>query len=566
MHRILLRARKVPAVIVLAALLIPGFARATVHDVNVANFAFSPTGTVVQPGDTVRWHLVSGTHTTTSTSDSPKMWDSGTLNSPGQTFEVAFTAADGPGPFPYLCSFHSSTMKDTIFMAPLTDPAVTTQIAAENLQDPVFVTSSPDDSTRLFVVENPGFIRIVKNGSVLTRPFLDISAEVNSASSERGLLGLAFHPDYTTNGYFYVNYTDLDGNTHIARFTVSSDPDSADAATEFPILNVTQPYQNHNAGMLEFGPNDGYLYIGLGDGGLGGDPENRAQTLDSLLGKMLRIDVDGGSPYAIPADNPYVGTPNARDELWAIGLRNPWRWSFDRSTGDLFLADVGQGEREEINIEPFDSPGGVNYGWRLKEGTLCYDPATNCDPGGITTEPNYEYGHLLGRCAITGGYIYRGCAMPALNGYYFFADYCSGEVWAFHYDGQAMGPVMPVFTLDNFDVVSFGQDAYGELYIVEMSAGRILKIVPDGVPSQCPAAPSCCIGPFTGNTDCDPDDKTSLSDVTRLIDRVYLSKAPLCCEAEGNTDGDPDSKLSLSDITLLIDHVYLSKRQTAPCQ
>ncbi len=338
---------------------------------------------------------------------------------------------------------------------------------------PVAIAHARDK--RLFIVEQPGVIRVVEgrgpaaNSSV----YLDIKGQV-TYGGEMGLLGLVFHPNYAQNGYFYVNYTRTVGanlETVISRFQVTADPDLADPSSELILLQVAQPYSNHNGGSLNFGP-DGYLYIGLGDGGAGGDPGNRAQNGAELLGKMLRIDVDGTAPgknYAIPADNPFIGAP-ALDEIWAVGLRNPWRASFDRLTGDLYIGDVGQNLWEEIDFQPAASPGGQNYGWRLKEGNHCYIPEQGCDPGGLT-DPIFEYSHSEG-CSVTGGYVYRGPSIPALQGYYLYADYCTGEISALHSDGQGAWQNYSVTKIDKY-LPTFGEDNAGELFLAQREAGTI---------------------------------------------------------------------------------------------
>jgi hypothetical protein len=288
------------------------------------------------------------------------------------------------------------------------------------------------------------------------------------------LLGLAFHPDYETNGYFFVNYTDAAGNTVIASYSVSGNPNVANAGSGSTILTVAQPFSNHNGGQLAFGP-DGYLYVALGDGGSGGDPGNRAQNTNDLLGKLLRLDVDAASPYAVPASNPFVGQAGARGEIWALGLRNPWRFSFDRRSGDLFTADVGQGTWEEINVQPAASAGGENYGWRLMEGAHCYNPATGCDPGGLTY-PALEYPHTGGNCSVTGGYRYRGTAFPFLDGTYLFGDFCTGIIWGGRRGGN--GPWRMQQLLDSpHQLATFGEDEQGELYLASFSAtGTLYRI------------------------------------------------------------------------------------------
>ncbi len=371
-----------------------------------------------------------------------------------------------------------------IFMPSISATEITTTRVASGLSSPVFVTSPPGDLQRLFIVEQPGIIKILKDEVILPDPFLDITARV-SFGGERGLLGLAFHPDYDNNDYFYLNYTNNSGNTVISRFDVTGDPDIADDASEFILLTISQPFSNHNGGMIAFGPFDGYLYIGMGDGGSGGDPGNRAQNDGLLLGKMLRIDVDGDDPYGIPPDNPFFGPGDPLDEIWAKGLRNPWRFAFDRLTGDLYIGDVGQNAWEEIDYQPGSSPGGENYGWRLMEGNHCYNPSNDCDPGGLTY-PIYEYSHGGSpfRCSVTGGYVYRGSAIPDLQGRYFFADYCSDQIWSFLYDGNNVTELIdrtleldPGDGLTINDISSFGEDAAGELYIVDLG-GEVFKIVP----------------------------------------------------------------------------------------
>lgn len=553
-----------PLALILSFLCLFETVQGVVHDVDIVNFTFDPDSVDVSPGDTVRWTLVNGTHTASSLPASPKIWDSGTMNIGGQTFETQFTLVDGYGAFPYKCNFHA-TMQAVVTMTPPAPPAVISVLVADGFFEPVYVTSPPGDSTRLFVVEQAGKIQIIPIGGGAITTYLDITAKVNGGG-EQGLLGLAFHPNYPDSPYVYVNYTELGGDTRIARYsTTSGDPNTADGSSEKIILEVSQPFSNHNAGMLEFGP-DGYLYVGLGDGGAAGDPGTRAQNTAELLGKMLRLDINTASPYLIPGDNPFTGDGATLDEIWAIGMRNPWRWSFDRATGDLILPDVGQDVWEEINFEEAGSGGGFNYGWNLKEGTICYEPETNCDPGGITTDPIYVYQHAGGQCSITGGYMYRGCAMPDMDGFYIFGDYCTGDIWAVLLG--VGGPPAKILDAGNNVLSSFGEDYYGELYYCDLGAGAVFKIIPDGVPSQCSVGGGCC-GEFTsgfpGNTNCDSEGKRNLADITRLIDHVYISKADLCCQENGNVNSDAEDKRNLADITRLIDHVYISKVETEAC-
>jgi glucose/arabinose dehydrogenase len=360
---------------------------------------------------------------------------------------------------------------------------------ASGLRAPVDIKHAGD--SRLFVVEQGGYIRIVQsNGSVLATPFLDINTQV-SAGGEQGLLGLAFHPKYASNGFFYVNYTDTSGDTHVARFQVSGNPDVANGGSELTILTVAQPFSNHNGGDLAFGP-DGYLYIALGDGGGANDPGDRSQNGAEMLGKMLRIDVDGGSPYAIPAGNPFVGPDGILDEIWAIGLRNPWRFSFDRSTGDLFIGDVGQGSFEEVDFQPASSTGGENYGWRCYEGNSAFN-LTGCGPIGDYTFPIHEYSHAEG-CSITGGFVYRGAQFPALDGHYFFADFCGGNLWSLSPDGGG-GWGLNDFGPRSINFSTFGEDSAGELYAADLSGGAIYRIQLNTAAPACGAPQAGCDSP-----------------------------------------------------------------------
>jgi len=340
---------------------------------------------------------------------------------------------------------------------------------ADGLQRPLYLTHAGDGSGRLFIVEQPGRIRLVQNGVLLPDPFLDIAQLVNNSGNEQGLLGLAFSPAYAGNGQFFVNYTDANGDTTIMRYSVSSDPNRADPASARLVLHVKQPYPNHNGGDLVFGP-DGDLYIGLGDGGSQGDPNGNGQNLKALLGKMLRIDVNQ-EPYAIPPDNPFVNRADARSEIWAYGLRNPWRYSFDRATGDLYIADVGQDTYEEVNFQPASSKGGEDYGWNFMEGLHHYQGQA---PEGLTA-PIAEYSHSEGGCSVTGGYVYRGPSLPGLKGVYLFGDYCSGIIWGLSRTAAGKWQKVKLWST-SFNISSFGEDEAGEVYVVD-HGGAVYQIV-----------------------------------------------------------------------------------------
>jgi glucose/arabinose dehydrogenase len=338
---------------------------------------------------------------------------------------------------------------------------------AEGFTRPLYLTHAGDP--RLFVVEQDGLIKIIADGQVMAEPYLDVSTLVSRDGSERGLLGLAFHPDYNTNGQFFINYTDRNGNTVVARYGVSSEnPDQADISSATVVLTVVQPYPNHNAGQLAFGP-DGYLYIGLGDGGSANDPQSNGQNPLALLGKMLRVDVNSELPYAIPGDNPFRSDEQFAPEIWAWGLRNPWRYSFDRATGDLYIADVGQNQIEEVNFQPAASRGGENYGWNVFEGNQRFTEGQT-PPG--TVMPIAQYDHTEG-CSITGGYVYRGQLISALVGEYIFGDFCSGTVWGLRRDTASRW--MRRTLLNSGRVISsFGEDRSGELYLIDYG-GAVLR-------------------------------------------------------------------------------------------
>ncbi len=346
----------------------------------------------------------------------------------------------------------------------------TWELVAGGFEQPLDLASANDGSGRLFVVEQPGVIRILEGGAPLPGAFLDIRDRVGFNASEQGLLGLAFHPRYAETGSFFVNYTDGAGDTVIARFQVSDDPNRAEPGSEVRLFRIGQPYRNHNGGGLAFGP-DGYLYIALGDGGSAGDPQGYGQSLDTLLGKVLRVDVDHGEPYAAPPDNPFVEQPGL-DEIWAWGLRNPWRISFDRMTGDLFIADVGQNVWEEVNFQPAGSTGGENYGWDYREGRHDYEGLAPADLALV--EPVAEYNHSLG-CSISGGHVYRGAALPEWQGIYFYGDYCQGNIWGLLRDSSGAWQAELLFQTDT-RVASFGLDEAGELYLADYG-GQILKLV-----------------------------------------------------------------------------------------
>lgn len=380
------------------------------------------------------------------------------------------TATATPLPAPTAMPPSPTTVPTLTPVPRLPDPgAARWSLWADGLDRPVGAYAPPGDTERLFVLEQVGRIRIVRQGQVLSEPFLDLRDRVGSHASEQGLLGLAFHPRYAENGYFFVNYTDRRGDTVVARLRVSADPNRADPASETVLLRIPQPYANHNGGHLAFGP-DGYLYIGMGDGGSAGDPQGNAQNPHSLLGKLLRIDVDGGTPYAIPPDNPFVNG-GGRPEVWALGLRNPWKFAFDPATGALFIGDVGQNAWEEIDYLPPNAPGGANFGWDYREGRHPYEGTL---PAGVSfVEPVWEYGHDQG-CSVTGGVVVRDPNLPAFWGVYLFGDYCSGLVWGLVQDEAGQWHGAQLFATDA-RITAFAQNDAGAVWLVAHQ-GQIYRL------------------------------------------------------------------------------------------
>ena len=363
----------------------------------------------------------------------------------------------------------------------------------------LYLTQPIGEEDRLFILNQKGKIFIIKNGKTLKNPFLDITDRVHGSltpGSEEGLLGLAFHPRYKKNGFFYVNYVNKKDTSIVSRFSVTSNPDLADPSSEKVLLTVPQPFGNHNGGHLAFGPKDNMLYIAFGDGGKSGDPYNNSQDLNTFLGSILRIDVDNGEPYSIPKDNPFYNQKNKKGEIFCYGLRNPWRFSFDRVTSDLLIGDVGQNKWEEVNWNTWNDAKGANYGWRIMEADHCFNPEDFCDTTGLIM-PVHEYPNnaaymriLMGMdeseatgCSVTGGYVYRGNKNSSLWGTYIFGDYCTGRIWAFKYKNGKISNFqnirkklkknskdLPLF------IASFGEDNSGELYVVDY-LGTIYKFI-----------------------------------------------------------------------------------------
>jgi len=359
-------------------------------------------------------------------------------------------------------------------------PGITLEPVAGGFTQPVSIANAGDGTGRLFVVEQRGVVKIIQDGVVLQTPFLNITSKV-IAGGEQGLLNITFPPQFALRNYFYVNYTRTpDGATVVARYRVTADPNVADPASEEVLIVVSQPFANHNGGMMAFSPVDGFLYIGLGDGGSAGDPLNLALNVQPLpgnrhfLGKLLRIDTESGAvPYAIPGSNPLFA--GVRSELWARGFRNPWKFSFDRLTGDLYLGDVGQNTIEEINFQAAGSTGGENYGWSRFEGKLCFKPELGCVPGSRNVFPSRQYTHALG-CSVTGGYVYRGAEFPMLEGIYFYGDFCTGRLWGLRRTAGGFGQKLLAST--GLQISTFGEGEDGSVFVGDYSQGSLYRIVP----------------------------------------------------------------------------------------
>jgi glucose/arabinose dehydrogenase len=371
-------------------------------------------------------------------------------------------------------------------------PQLSLTPVVSGLESPVYLTHAGDGSGRIFIVEQPGRIRIYQAGNLLPTPFLDITDRV-LYQGEQGLLGLAFPPNYAAKGYFYVYYTNLQGDNVLARFQLTADADRADPASGVTLIYFNHPTNaNHNGGQLAFGP-DGYLYIGTGDGGGGGDPNHNAQNTASLLGKILRIDPEMEKPpnldrrlylpmslrsglepikpstYRIPPTNPYINQPGYLSEIWALGLRNPWKFSFDRQSGDLYIGDVGQNAIEEIDFQTAGSQGGENYGWNILEGSACYQPAQGCTPPSHYSPPVAEYQHVNSLCSITGGFVSRGTIYTALQGIYLYGDFCTGTIFGLQRNNSAWQNQQLLDT--TYHIASFGEDEAGELYLLDLAGG-----------------------------------------------------------------------------------------------
>lgn len=359
------------------------------------------------------------------------------------------------------------------------------ETVASGLADPLFVTHAGDASNRLFIVLRGGQILIHKNNAINPTPFLDVNSLLATAGNEQGLLGLAFDPSYETNGKFYITYTDTSGAITLARYTVSANPDIANTTGEV-LLSESKSFANHNGGMIAFGP-DGYLYMSVGDGGGGGDPDNNGQDRTVLFGKILRLDVSAAGAYQIPPTNPYYNNANPaiKQEIWAYGVRNPWRFSFDRSTGDLYIGDVGQNAQEEVDFQLAGASGGQNYGWRVMEGNLCYDAAT-CTPPVKYVPPVAVYDHGANDsngCSVTGGYVYRGSNFPDLEGVYLYADFCYGKIWGMRQNASNQW-VSTLIANTGYSIASFGEDEQGNLYVLDYRDGNVFRIAEATVVSE----------------------------------------------------------------------------------
>lgn len=447
----------------------------------------------------------------------------------------------------FVAPLAAGTVAAASIVAPSVAQTLTTTRVASGLTQPLYVTHAPGDFHRLFIAERGGRVKILNldTGVVNPVPFLNISSLVNTSWLEWGLLGITFDPNYATNGYFYVTYNSgTGGDSNLARFQVSAgNPDVADPASRQTVLFLAQPNQNHRGGWLQFGV-DGYLYFSLGDGGGQSDPSNRAQNLTLLQGKIHRIDPSGddfpadpNKNYRIPSSNPFVGQVGVTPEIWAYGVRNPWRCSFDRLTHDLWIGDVGQNAWEEIDFQPASSRGGQNYGWRCMEGNHCTNlSGCTCNAPNLV-RPIHEYGHAVG-LSITGGYVYRGCAIPDFQGVYFFAEYQTNHIWTLRYNGTTVTDLVertveldPAGALNCTTVASFGEDAFGELYMTDYSGGEVFKIVPRTF-----AGPDC-----NANLRADACDILSGSSLDANANGIP-DECDVCPADWNNSGGSPDSQ------------------------